>query len=164
MGSPRETGSGRIGDPARRGRPGGSAATRGSPDSGSLVGGGARGSAMVRSATGISERRRAGALAAIALACLAAAPAATESCGGPAPVDRHVVDLGGTSPDELEARVEALGGRVLRWQPQIDVAVVEGLDDAAAAELAAGGRGPLLVPGGSPAMIADAPPPRGPGG
>src|SRR5262245_23691039 len=108
---------------------------------------------MDRSATGKSGRRRAGSLAAIAFACLAAAPGATESCGGPVPVDRHVVDLAGTSPDELETRVHALGGRVLRWHPQIDVAVVEGLDDAAAAELAAGGGGLSLSRDASAAMI-----------
>ena len=108
---------------------------------------------MGGSATGISGRRRAGALAAVALACLAAAPVAPESCGGPTPADRHVVDLAGSSPGELEARVEALGGRVLRWHPQIDVAVVEGLDDAAAAELAAGGGGLSLARDASSAMI-----------
>ena len=53
-------------------------------------------------------------------------------------MDRHVVQLQGAAPD-LAARVEALGGRVLRLHPEIDVAIVEGLDDAAAAELGRGG-------------------------
>jgi subtilisin family serine protease len=96
---------------------------------------------MGGSTAGPSGRRRAARLALAALACLAAGPTATDGCGGSERIDRHVVDLHGAAADGLAARVEALGGRVLRLHPEIDVAIVEGLDDAAAAELA---RGPGL--------------------
>jgi subtilisin family serine protease len=68
----------------------------------------------------------------VALAAVASGPCRP----GPAPIDRHVVQLAESDSPGLSARVEALGGRILRLHPQIGVAVVGGLDDGAAAALA----------------------------
>jgi len=83
-------------------------------------------------------RRRGARLALLALTSLAAGPGATDSCGGPVRTHRHLVELAGAVPGDLEARVEALGGRLVRIHTEIGVAVTEGLDDAAAAELGRG--------------------------
>lgn len=50
--------------------------------------------------------------------------------------DEHVVLFEDGIPGDLDARMAALGGSVLRTHPEIDVAVVTGLTDAAAANLA----------------------------
>lgn len=59
--------------------------------------------------------------------------------------DEHIVLFRGRMPADLDTRIAGLGGSVLRTHPEIGVAIVTGLSDAAAAELASA-PGILAVP------------------
>jgi subtilisin family serine protease len=56
---------------------------------------------------------------------------------GWAATSQHVLLFEDAVPDDLNARISALGGTIVRVHPEIDAAVVDGLDDAGAATLAA---------------------------
>ena len=69
-------------------------------------------------------------LLSLLLALVACGPGAFE-------LDRYVFEWGGGVPADLETEVAAAGGKVFRVHPEVELAVVTGISEARAAELAA---------------------------